>query len=76
MSNPSSSVAARPNGGTQSDVLRLPQVVQRTGLGRSTIYRLMACRRFPLPVRLADRAVGWRQSDLDAWSAALQTVAH
>ena len=45
-----------------------PTVLQITGLGRSTIYRLIAEKKFPVPVRVGDRAVAWRQVDLDAWS--------
>ncbi|MDH3210753.1 MAG: AlpA family transcriptional regulator [Burkholderiaceae bacterium] len=54
----------------------MPAVVRMTGLGRSTIYRLIAERQFPSPVRLAGRAVAWRRSDLDHWSVARPTVAH
>ncbi|MBA4343702.1 MAG: AlpA family transcriptional regulator [Methylibium sp.] len=46
---------------------RLPMVLQITGLGRSTIYRLIAKHQFPEPVRIADRAVAWRQVDLETW---------
>jgi prophage regulatory protein len=56
--------------------LRLPMVVRMTGLGRSTIYRLMAMNRFPCPVRVGDRAVAWRRSDLDRWSEARPSTAH
>jgi prophage regulatory protein len=45
---------------------RLPTVLAATGLGRSTVYRLIAAGAFPAPVRLGPRAVGWRWSDLDA----------
>ena len=48
--------------------LRMPLVVRMTGLGRSTIYRLIAENKFPGPVRVGDRAVAWRQVDLDKWS--------
>jgi prophage regulatory protein len=51
-------------------ILRLPDVRRLTGLGRSTIYRLLAAGQFPPPVQLAARAVGWRQSDVDSWTAA------
>ena len=60
--------------GTHQDVdrprvfARLPTVMQATGLGRSTIYRLIASGAFPAPVSLGPRAVGWRWSDLDRWS--------
>jgi len=59
-----------------SDLLRLPAVVRHTGLSRSTIYRLMADRHFPAPVKLAGRAVGWRRADVDRWSASLPSAAH
>ena len=47
---------------------RLPIVIQATGLGRSTIYRLVANGAFPPPVHVGPRAVAWRWSDLDRWS--------
>lgn len=47
---------------------RLPTVLIATGLGRSTIYRLIADGSFPAPVRLGPRAVAWRWSDLDQWT--------
>lgn len=50
--------------------VRMAGVVHMTGLGRSTIYRLMSEDRFPAPVRLAKRAVAWRRIDLEHWSAA------
>ena len=56
--------------------LRMPSVMRMTGLGRSTIYRLLASREFPSPVRLAPRVVAWRRADLDQWSEARPVVAH
>lgn len=56
--------------------LRMPTVMRMTGLGRSTIYRLIAERRFPSPVRLGPRAVAWRRADLDEWSEARPAVSH
>lgn len=56
--------------------LRMPTVMRITGLGRSTIYRLIADRKFPSPVRLGPRAVAWRRTDLDQWSDARPVVAH
>ena len=47
---------------------RLPTVIAATGLGRSTIYRLIASGTFPPPVHLGPRAVAWRWTDLDKWS--------
>ena len=44
--------------------LRLPEVLERTGLSRSTIYVRLAEGRFPRPVRLGGRAVGWIEAAL------------
>jgi len=63
-------------GGSPDDLLRLPAVIRRTGLSRSTIYRLMGEKQFPLPVKLSERAVGWRGSDIDRWSRSLVQAAH
>jgi prophage regulatory protein len=48
-------------------ILRLPDVLHRTGLSRSTIYMRIANGEFPKPVSLGRRAVGWRDSDLEDW---------
>jgi len=48
-------------------VLRLPQVRQVTGLGRSMIYLLEAQRRFPSRIKIGLRAVGWLQDEVQAW---------
>ncbi len=50
-------------------MLRREEVQDRTGLSRSAIYRLMREGQFPLPRRLGQRAVRWRESDLEAWLA-------
>ena len=51
-------------------ILRRPQVEQRTGLSRSTLYQYIKDGDFPKPVRLGPRAVGWLESDISAWIAA------
>ena len=48
-------------------ILRLPEVLKRTGLSRSTIYVRLAEGRFPQPVRLGGRAVGWIEAEIDEW---------
>ena len=51
-------------------LLRLPAVLQATGLARSTVYRMVAEHTFPAPVKLAKRAVGWRHDDVRQWTIA------
>jgi len=47
--------------------LRLPDVMARTGLSRSTIYVRLEQGRFPRPVSLGSRAVGWVEAEVDEW---------
>jgi prophage regulatory protein len=44
------------------ELLRLPQVIARTALSRSTIYELMARGEFPRPLKVSG-------ARLNAWSA-------
>lgn len=50
-------------------ILRLPSVRQRCGISAATIYRRMAKGDFPRAVSLGGKAVGWRESTIDAWIA-------
>jgi len=54
-------------------ILRLPEVLARTGLSRTNVYRRVAAGTFPAPVALGPRAVGWRESDVIEWIDALAT---
>ncbi|EGV28072.1 phage transcriptional regulator, AlpA [Thiorhodococcus drewsii AZ1] len=56
-------------------IIRLPEVVERCGLSRSSVYNLMAADRFPRSIKLSERAVGWRESDIDNWLVGRQRVA-
>lgn len=56
-----------------STVLRRPQVQARTGLARSTIYELVSAGRFPPPIRLSDRTVGWLENEIEGWIASRVT---
>ena len=56
--------------------LRMRAVLRMTGLGRSTIYRLVADNKFPSPVRLGQRAVAWRRVDVERWSEARPSITH
>ena len=47
--------------------LRLPVVLDRTGLSRSTLYRKMQNGTFPKNVRISTRCAGWRESAVEAW---------
>ena len=48
-------------------IIRLKEVLQKTGLTRSTLYRKIAARTFPRQIAISTRCIGWRQTDLDDW---------
>ena len=48
-------------------LLRLPEVISRTGYKRSNIYQLMNLGDFPKSVQLEFRAVAWLSSEIDQW---------
>ncbi|HCE2446401.1 TPA: AlpA family transcriptional regulator [Vibrio parahaemolyticus] len=48
-------------------IIRLPEVVEITGLSRSTIYLRMSKGDFPQSISLGERAVGWLESDVEGW---------
>ena len=54
---------------SDSQILRLPAVVSMTGISRSRIYEYMRREsdRFPRPLKLGVRAVGWRKAEVEAW---------
>ena len=52
-------------------ILRRKQVEARTGLSRSTIYLRIQEGKFPKPVNLGPRAVGWLENEIEAWLATL-----
>jgi len=48
-------------------MLRLPDVMQKTGLSRSQIYRLISLGTFPTQVQLAERACAWIEDEIEQW---------
>ena len=48
-------------------ILRLPEVIARTGLSRSTIYAFIDAGKFPDRVKLGPRMVGWFEDEIDQW---------
>lgn len=42
-------------------------VSKAVSLSRTTIYRGVRAGTFPAPVRITERRVAWRESDVQAW---------
>lgn len=48
-------------------IIRLNEVINSTGLARSTIYKYISEGAFPKPIPLGDRSVGWLESEIHNW---------
>lgn len=48
-------------------MLRLRGVMEKTGLSRSQIYRLVGLGTFPKQIQLSDRAAAWIEVEVDRW---------
>ncbi|MBD2551594.1 AlpA family transcriptional regulator [Microcystis elabens FACHB-917] len=48
-------------------LLRLPEVIHRVGLSRTTIYSLIATGEFPMQIVIGPRAVAWSHQELEDW---------
>lgn len=54
---------------TSDRIIRLREVMQKTGLSKTTVYRLAGDDNsdFPALVRLTPATVGWYESEVNAW---------
>lgn len=50
-------------------IYRRIDLEKRLGISRSTIYAWLKAGTFPPPIKLGQRAIGWRASDIEAWLA-------
>jgi len=51
-------------------ILRFPQVKARIPLSRPSIWRLERDGKFPKRLQISANAVGWLESEIDAWISA------
>lgn len=51
-------------------ILRRKQVEARTGLSRSSIYAAIKVGKFPAPISLGEKSVGWLQHEIESWISA------
>ena len=50
-------------------ILRLAQVIDITGLGKTKIYELQSEGSFPMRVQITAHSVGWIEEEVQAWLA-------
>ena len=55
-------------------LLKLGEVLEMVQVSRSTLYVMMARNRFPRPVRVHERCVRWRESEVLEWVASRPTA--
>lgn len=48
-------------------IIRLPEVMQRTGASKEFIYKMIRRGEFPASIRIAPRYAGWIESEIEAW---------
>ncbi|MHB1087100.1 MAG: helix-turn-helix transcriptional regulator [Minisyncoccota bacterium] len=48
-------------------LISIKAVAERTGVSKRQLYTEVAEGRFPRPVQLTSRRVGWVESEIDAW---------
>lgn len=48
-------------------LIRLPEVLHRTGYGKARIYHLISKGCFPSPVKIGSRAVAFIESEVEEW---------
>ena len=48
-------------------IMRLKEVIEKTGLAKTTIYNLISQGEFPKQIELGARSVGWIDTEIDEW---------
>ncbi|OAT21119.1 AlpA family transcriptional regulator [Buttiauxella noackiae ATCC 51607] len=48
-------------------LMKMPEVMHRTGNGKSWIYRLISQGRFPKPIKIGSRSIAFIESEVDEW---------
>jgi prophage regulatory protein len=49
--------------------LRIDSVIDRTGVSKTHLYRLISAKKFPRPVKLSERVSVWDAELVDRWLA-------
>jgi prophage regulatory protein len=65
--NASGSSNELPESQMKKRLIRLPEVLNKTGFTQSGLYDKMARKEFPKPVPIGRYAVAWLESEVDSW---------
>ena len=47
--------------------IKMKEVMAKTGLAKSTVYKYVADNKFPKSVPLSERSVAWIESEVEEW---------
>jgi len=50
-----------------TNLIRLPQVISKTGLAKSTVWWMISNGKFPKQIKISARISVWKESDIDNW---------
>ena len=50
-----------------TDLIKIKEVIEMTGLSRSSIYRFVKLGEFPKPINLSSRSVAWVRGSVEEW---------
>lgn len=48
-------------------IYRIREVMKETGLSKSSVFSFVKTGRFPQPIRLSPRCVGWEEAQIKSW---------
>lgn len=48
-------------------ILRMRDMLDKTGFSRAQAYKLMNKNEFPIPIKLGAKAIGWIEAEVDNW---------
>lgn len=51
----------------KSRIIRINEVINKVGLKKSSIYKLISLNLFPKQIKLGIRASGWHEFEIDEW---------
>jgi len=49
------------------NLLRIKEVIQKTGMAKSTIWLWVKENKFPKPIKLSERITVWEENEIDQW---------
>lgn len=47
--------------------ISIKEALHKTGLGKTSLYKLIGEQKFPKPINLGERRVAWIESEIDEW---------